>query len=253
MYSHQIERGADRAVDRRVSGHAAFTLVELLVVIGIIAVLISILLPALNKARESAVAVQCASNLRQLVLGQHLYADAHEDKFTAYWSNTASTYFHRKLEPYLIKMMDKDAIGREARNVSALANCPASEDNLLDPTNGFKMSTYAMTSAMTHRKWGLKRSKVRRSSEVILLGDARVTQLDYMFASDSYRIISVSGPTGGVWDKQTWQNVGPAFRHNKRAQFGFVDGHVESLDENETMHTAQPNPWFWEPVRDKWW
>ncbi|MFW6039236.1 MAG: type II secretion system protein [bacterium] len=55
-----------------------FTLVELLVVISIIALLIAILLPALSAARETAQAIACASQLRQVGLGQMMYADDHD-------------------------------------------------------------------------------------------------------------------------------------------------------------------------------
>ena len=75
----------------RATGPAGFTLVELLVVIGIIALLISILLPSLNRARESAKSVVCLSNLRQIGTGLVLYTNGFNGSLPyGYWNGDSA-------------------------------------------------------------------------------------------------------------------------------------------------------------------
>jgi prepilin-type N-terminal cleavage/methylation domain-containing protein len=74
---------------RRTSTRAGFTLVELLVVIGIIAVLISVLLPTLSRARESAKRTQCLSNLRQIAVFLNMYANQYNQQVPIGYSGGA--------------------------------------------------------------------------------------------------------------------------------------------------------------------
>jgi prepilin-type N-terminal cleavage/methylation domain-containing protein len=119
----------------------AFTLVELLVVIAIIGVLVALLLPAVQAAREAARRTQCQNNIKQVLTGMHLFHDAYKE-FPACmepaYTGDPDTDFRHSWVPYILPYIEEQALydlydfkigWREGTNLN-LTRRPGTAENL---------------------------------------------------------------------------------------------------------------------------
>ena len=136
-----------------------FTLVELLVVIGIIALLISILLPALRKARIAAQTTQCLSNLRQLNSAVQQYTYANKGRTFPYYYTPSQILWQVLVLPYIVPRAGRyDLYSSNATTVAEIARmqlretvyfCPTARD----PLNGVNLSGNG-SSGTAFNCWG---------------------------------------------------------------------------------------------------
>jgi len=94
-----------------------FTLIELLVVIAIIAILIGLLLPAVQKVREAAARMSCSNNIKQLSVAVHNYASANQDKVPPGWATYNGTQYG-SLHFFILPYIEQDSIYKAAGNNS---------------------------------------------------------------------------------------------------------------------------------------
>ena len=207
-------------------GSAGFTLVELLVVIGIIAVLVAILLPALARARESANSISCQSNMRQLVLATTMYAN--ENKGGLPFCSASNTIVDRKYTPWntLMDQMMTNKV-RKCFGSTSKAWCRNQKKvvfpgQVADGNKGTDGDTQwiSVNQAVCPRNddwqpWatspaqrGMKLTQFRRATEIMLVID----NVEELFA--------------GGWDPGEKLR----FRHQggEAINIGFLDGHVET-------------------------
>ena len=147
------------------SWHGGFTLIELLVVVAIIALLVSILLPALAAAREQARSVYCMSSLKQQGTAMMYYAGDYDDYLATYsiqkngmtgvyWGNYG---YLKRLDPYVrrVRPMDDD------KDTSNIYRCPSDNEDYAYGTgsNYMEKTSYMLNAGKT--RYGLMSRPVR--------------------------------------------------------------------------------------------
>lgn len=195
----------------------AFTLIELLVVITIIAILASLLLPALSHAKQRAQATKCQSNLRQLGLASFLYCEANSDHLPFAWINDVepiTNNFHPLLKPYVRDGRPFDVWDIE----TGVFLCPTRLNEGYYGINPFRVS-YAMNA---YNSVLYPDPKTRRLSDAQAAG-----------ASTTLLITDVAAEYNHppLLDLLT-NYVG--FKHAHKADILFYDGHVGTFSPTQT-------------------
>lgn len=237
---------------RQANRARAFTLVELLVVIGIIALLIAVLLPALTKARTAAAVTQCLSNIRQLQIAQTAYASAQKNALVYAGDGTEQGSWIGLLQPYAGKTL----VSRCPQDFSRYFDVP------VPATNKLRRSSYGINNYVspTHAPFGVtppaKITQIRKSSSVIQFGELSegddvlnnpsqpnaYAVADHLHVDQFYNSIAPNSTLSYIAKQMPLTRHGGKLKSwQARLNYSFLDGHAETLSVRDVYTSPAKN------------
>ena len=234
---------------------SAFTLVELLVVIGIIAILIAILMPVLGRARDQARGVACSSNLRQLMMGVHMFAADHKGHTPGNHVDVGNPDPEKRswlsgdqVDPAytLANAPEKGTLFRYVKNAE-LYKCP-SRDQMGGRGNGGAFTNEKFDYTIAQVFAGARIAAIPAESKYVFLpsGTSGIFSTPYFVEETSYRINNLNIDGG-------WSNVDEHSDHHRGGSYyAAMDGSVHWFKPrkkpvtNTTDYTTEPaQAWQW--------
>jgi prepilin-type processing-associated H-X9-DG protein len=206
-----------------------FTVTELLAVVAVIAIVAALLLPTLGQGKASARRTQCAENLRQMAMAAHLYWNDHDDltfRYLAGATNGGRIYWFGWIKPGAEGDRDFDP------SYGVLHEYLANQPPGICPSLDYQATVYKLKGRAAICSYGYNRylgaqsipiSRVSASAENVLFADAAQINDFQAPASPEHPLLEefyyVDADEGFGYPNGH-------FRHDRRAQAAFVDGHV---------------------------